>query len=49
MYPATVLPFDLSCDAPFMVLFAIQQIVSQFTQSEAKGRTLVHSIILFNK
>ena len=49
MYPATWLLFDLSCDVPFMVLFAIQQIASQFTQSEAKGRTLVRSVILFNK
>ena len=49
MCPATLLPFGLSCDAPFKVLFAIQQIASQFTQSEAKGRTLVRSVILFNK
>jgi hypothetical protein len=39
--PTTVILNNFCCDAPFKVLFAFQQLASQFTQSKAKGRTLV--------
>jgi len=34
-----LLLLNFRCDAPFRFLLAVLQIASQFTQSEAKGRT----------
>ena len=41
--PTALLLIALRCDAPFRFPFAARQAASQFTQSEAKGRTLQRS------
>jgi hypothetical protein len=49
MYPAAVLLFDFSCDAPFIFLYFVQHFAPQVTQSEVIRRTLQGSVILWSK
>ena len=40
--------FSFRCDAPFKFLFVNEHLRRSLPQSEAKGRTLVFFVILFN-
>jgi len=44
MSQAELLLLSFRCVAPFIFLFAAQQLASQPVLSEAKDRTLVHSV-----
>src|SRR4030095_938605 len=48
LWPGRSSTMSFRCDAPFKVLFAFQKQASQFTQSEAKGRTLQRLVFLFS-